>query len=101
MRRLFSVITVFAVLATACGSSTEIQGVEAAAPTTTSAAVVTEDTATLNTAAVDTAPEQTDSETDAADEVAEEPVALRTGREAILANHTAGKPYVLWYWGAH
>lgn len=26
---------------------------------------------------------------------------LRTGREAILANQAEGKPYVLWYWGAH
>lgn len=27
--------------------------------------------------------------------------ALLSGREAILANQAEGKPYVLWYWGAH
>ncbi|MFT7474623.1 MAG: hypothetical protein ACI81L_001548 [Verrucomicrobiales bacterium] len=73
VRRIVLLLAVLGLTATACGSTAQI--IEVAAESDVEVA------RTTTTAAA--------------------PEALRSGREAILANHSEGKPYVLWYWGAH
>jgi hypothetical protein len=84
VRRFWVLLAVLGLTATACGSAA--QTVEVAAEAAPADATESEVEPILNvgTTATTAAPE-----------------ALRSGREAILANHSEGKPYVLWYWGAH
>jgi hypothetical protein len=107
-RRQFYLLAVLAVVASACGTvEHRVAAADRAAGVADDAkvelAVDVEPAAAVNDVASvgDEAAAQ-----DSPDVVVETtttvaPEALRTGREAILANHSAGEPYVLWYWGAH
>ena len=103
MRRLLVFLVLIAMVASACGRS-EVVEINSGATQTTEAVVP--ESAEVESAVADeptnSEPEaQVEPEPEVEAEVEAEPDALRTGREAILANHTEGKPYVLWYWGAH
>lgn len=98
MRRLLAVLALIAILASACGSSETVEVNAGKATTTTTTELLPEPAAAAEEAIAE--PDEVVAEASTTTtEAAPEP--LRTGREAILANHTEGKPYVLWYWGAH
>lgn len=102
MQRLLTFLATLAIVASACGSTLpvvesaaspdEVAAVEAG---TNDADVVAEGEADGDSADGDATDTSSTTTATAAPEL------LRTGREAILANHTEGKPYVLWYWGSH
>ena len=98
MRRwLFSILALVAIVASACGGTDSVEA--AVEPVTQEIQLVEADEqhdAGDNESEADLVEEPTE-----VVEESVEPAPLRTGREAILANHTEGKPYVLWYWGAH
>ena len=97
--RFLALLAVLAIAAAACGSVAETVDVAAPADIAPEAAETGEPAIAEESAAVD--------EPEAAGEIAEtttttpESTLLPSGRERILANHTEGKPYLLWYWGAH
>ncbi|MGI9609860.1 MAG: hypothetical protein ACR2NL_06160 [Acidimicrobiia bacterium] len=113
MRRLLTILAALALLTAACGSTASSQ--------VGASDVVENDPAAVEDSAADEAEVASDQEEPASDDPvaaeavvedevesvapdepeSEEPAELRTGREAILANHSEGKPYVLFYWGAH
>lgn len=81
-------------VASACGSTTD---------TVDSAAEAAPVDAVTTTVVVDDAAAEVDANESVAETTTTTPEStlLPSGRERILANHTEGKPYVLWYWGAH
>lgn len=98
MRRILALLAVLGLMATACGSAA--QTVEVASETASTTAPVASPSEAAEdqpvaAAEVEPTPAVETTTTTAA------PEPLRSGREAILANHTEGRPYVLWYWGAH
>jgi len=89
-----------ALAASACGSTTE--AVDVVAPS--AAEDVTVEAETADEAADEDATVEPGEAVDDVEETTTttpESTLLPSGRERILANHTEGRPYVLWYWGAH
>jgi len=97
MRRLLFPLAALAIVASACGGTAET--VEVAADTDTPATdeIALEPAESAEEQVADPVEEQPTEQVEEEPEV--EP--MRSGREAILANHSEGKPYVLWYWGAN
>ena len=89
-----------ALVTSACGSTTAT--VDVSAPAAAEDVAVEAETAD-EAAAEDATVEPEAAVDDAAETTTTTPEStlLPSGRERILANHTEGKPYVLWYWGAH
>lgn len=85
-----------ALAASACGSTTE--AVDVAAPS--AAEDVTVEAETADEAATEDATVEPEEAAETTTTTPESTL-LPSGRERILANHSEGKPYVLWYWGAH
>lgn len=84
--RLVILLAVLAIIASACGSTAKTVDVAAPAELDDTATSADVDGGDLVAETTTTTPEST---------------LLPSGRERILANEADGKPYVLWFWGAH